>query len=359
MPGGRLTFVQDEPSLYSVNLWGVHTDPKTGAVSSGPTKLTNWFGFVPWFPSVSKDGTRLAMTRARDWYDLYIGELKDHGLHMDSAKRVGLTQSFDFPNTWTLDSKSLIFSSDRNRTGQIFRQHLNQDSAELLVQGLNDYSEDARLTPDGTWILYWSHAERDPSIGSPIELKRVPSSGGASEAVLKTPSSPMIRVDCPRNPPASCVFSHDEQDQMVFYALDPLHGLGKELARTKTGSVDHLSLTISPDGLSIAISGSGQLFGGIRIIDLGNQKERQVPLPEGLRYLTSLAWTADGKALLACAYRQTNSHPILRIELDGKIHLLEDRGIHAVANLVPSPDGQHLAFCQRTLENNVWLLENF
>ncbi len=358
MRDGRLIFQQDEPSLYSVNLWAVGTDPKTGAVSSAPTKLTNWFGFVPWFLSMSKDGSRLAMTRARDWYDLYIGELRDHATRMDSPKRITLTQSFDFPNMWTQDSKSIIFSSDRNRASQIYRQQLDRDSAELLVPGSKELS-DARLTPDGSWILYWAQAERYPSPGSPRELKRVSSSGGASEVVLKTVQSRMTNLDCPRSPSASCVVSRGEQGQLVFYALDPLHGLGKQVARTKLSAANYLTLRISPDGSSIAISGAGQLDGRIRILDLMNQKEREISLPEDSKYMSSLAWTPDGKAFLASAWRQTNSNAILRIELDGKTQLIQDRGIHSVENLVPSPDGRYLAFSQRTLENNVWVLENF
>jgi hypothetical protein len=39
--------------------------------------------------------------------------------------------------------------------------------------------------------------------------------------------------DCPSRPGASCVYSHREQGDLVFQELDPLRGLGSELARSQ------------------------------------------------------------------------------------------------------------------------------
>jgi Tol biopolymer transport system component len=67
---------------------------------------------------------------------------------------------------------------------------------------------------------------------------------------------------------------------------------------------------------------------------------------------------ADGNALFASA-AQSTEYLIVRIELDGKTHVLLNRGRNQwLGSLVPSPDGRYLAFRQQTFENNVWLLEN-
>jgi len=167
-------------------------------------------------------------------------------------------------------------------------------------------------------------------------------------------------MDCPQKAASgACVLSAGESNQMVFYALDPEHGPGKELYRTAMGAADLLSWKISPDGSTIAISSSDQLHGKIRFIDLTRQQEHDAALPEGIAVL-DLNWTADGKALLAAA-RQTRSdeYEIVRIELDGKVSQLANFGVHEIYAIFPSPDGRHLAFSRRTLENNVWLLDNF
>jgi hypothetical protein len=167
----------------------------------------------------------------------------------------------------------------------------------------------------------------------------------------------MINFDCPLNPTASCIFSRGDQGQLVFYALDPLHGLGKELARTKLAAADQLSLTFLPDGSRIAISSLDQLRGRIRIVDLTNQGQSEVSLPQGLR-IVDLVWALDGKAFLASVL-QTSGYSIMRIEMNGNTLLLLPRGTHEPSSLIRSPDGRYLAFSQRTVESNVWLIENF
>jgi Tol biopolymer transport system component len=51
---------------------------------------------------------------------------------------------------------------------------------------------------------------------------------------------------------------------------------------------------------------------------------------------------------------------IARIDLDGKTHVLLDRGRNQwLGRPTPSPDGHRLAFSQQAFEANAWLLENF
>jgi eukaryotic-like serine/threonine-protein kinase len=357
---GRLLFLADALSAYSVNFWAIPTDPKTGIPSGSPVRLTNWFGIVPWTPSISMDGSRLVLTKARDWNDLYIGELQDGGKSLRSTKSLTLTQSFDFPSAWTKDSKSIFFISNRNQSFRIFCQPLDRDSAELFVTGSIDLDLfSAELSPDGAWILYWAIPRSGAWPQEANELMRVPISGGAPEVVLKmtSPASIMTAFHCPLNQAASCLLSRGEQGELAFYALDPVHGPGKELARTKLGNADDLYWSISPDGSGIAISSQDQLPQQIRITDLLAHAERNLSLPQGLR-IYGLTWTPDGKALIASA-SQAGNQELIRIELDGRTHVLLERGRHELEDPVPSPDGRYLAFSQRSLENNVWLLENF
>jgi serine/threonine protein kinase len=357
---GRLLFVEDDAPLYtnSVNFRAMRVDPKTGIVSGNTLSLTNWHGVVPWSASISHDGSRLVITKARDWYDLYVGELRDEGKSLRSVKSLTLTQSFDFPSAWTRDSKSIIFSSNRNQTFRIFRQSADRDSAELFVTGSSDLDADfAKLSADNAWVLYRTVRRGDIFPQATADLMRVPSTGGTPEMVLKIPSDAMSTFDCPLNQSASCVFSRSEQREMVFYALDPVHGLGKELARTKLGSADDLNLTLSPDGSRIGISSQDQLPQQIRIVDLAAHTEHNLSLTQGER-IHGLAWTADGRAFFA-SVAQANGFELIRIDQEGKTHLLLQPGRHEVLDPIPSPDGRYLAFSQRTLENHVWMVENF
>jgi hypothetical protein len=51
------------------------------------------------------------------------------------------------------------------------------------------------------------------------------------------------RVGCSRHRGGFCVFGRLEQGRRIFYALNSLHGLGKEVARMQapTGAVPHFT----------------------------------------------------------------------------------------------------------------------
>jgi len=346
---GRLIFTLREGLGSSdANLWETIADPRTGKASGKPERITNWYGFAPWSPSVDKDGSRLVVTKGRVRDDVYVGELKENGTRLDSTTRLTLSDSKDFPDAWARDSTAILFESDRAGKFQIFRQQREHDTAQALIQGPDD-ERSATLSPDGAWILYWTtaHGELPPTS---MRLMRSPTSGGSPEQVLEVPIEATPGFDCPSHPGSSCIFSRPEPDHLVFYALDPLQGLSKEVARTQ-GPTGRSEWSISPDGTRIAV----EIANGLRIIDLRKGTERNLPFPWRL---WSLSWAPDGRALFAAA--QSTEYLIVRIELDGKTRVLLDRGRNQWLGFAsPSPDGRYLAFSQQSFDSNVWLLENF
>jgi dipeptidyl aminopeptidase/acylaminoacyl peptidase len=145
---------------------------------------------------------------------------------------------------------------------------------------------------------------------------------------------------------------------LIFYALDPLVGQGKELARTKLASPSGLDWKVSPAGRRIALSSQEQLPGQIRILDLVNGGEHNTALPRGWG-IWDLSWTADGDAMFAAAW-STAGYFIARIELNGKARVLLSRSRNEwLGSLCPSQDGRYLAFAQQVWDSNAWMLENF
>jgi hypothetical protein len=185
-------------------------------------------------------------------------------------------------------------------------------------------------------------------------VMRLPTSGGSPERVLETPVDPMIDFNCPSRPSSSCVISRWDQGQLIFFALDPLRGQGGEITRTKLEHRNDLSWNISQDGTHVAI---GLLPGGkIRLLDLRNRTERDIQLSmDGT--LQGLCWAAEGNALFAGII--TAERQIVRIDLNGNTRLLLDANGVQVGGPTLSPDGRHLAYSEGSLENNIWLVENF
>ena len=347
----RIIFSEDRSSpSHSVNLYALRIDKDTGVESGKSVQLTNWFGMVPWYATIARDGSRLALTKADDWHDVYIADLQNGGKTLASPRPLGLGRSINYPTAWTKDSSWLYFDSTRNGTDQIFRQRLDRDTPDL-VQGNAKYDVGgATLTPDGKWVLF-REASTDKS-----KLMRAPVGGGSAELVA-TFADASWWVDCPSNiSSGSCILGAGESNQLVFNALDPARGPGRELYRTGIRAADDVHAKISPDGSTIAISSNDQLHGKIRFIDLARRQEHDAALSEGID-VVALDWTPDAKALLASA-AQTGQNMIIRIELDGKVSTLANLGVHEVFWITTSPDGRHLAFSQRTQENNVWLVDN-
>jgi serine/threonine protein kinase len=365
---GDLVWLQDGRLVYpsyggtalgrNVGLWQITTDLRTGLHFGKPAKMANWSGTDAYSPSASRDGKRFVLAKAHSWSDVYVAELKENGKQLDSPKRLTSNDSNNDPLTWTRDSETLLFLSDRTGRFQTFKQRLDADTAELLVKGTDDQIF-AALSPDAKWILYVSQAHGGESPLTSQRLMRFPASGGLPEQILEWPMDPMIGFSCPSHPSSSCVISRAEHGQLVFYALDPLQGQGKEVIRTNLGQTSDLLRSISPDGSRIAVATWAQLRNHVRILDLRTRMEQNLKLPENWA-VQSLCWAAEGNAMFVYV-EAVSQNLIARIELDGKTNILFDgksSGIDPLS-LSPSPDGRRLAYYQGNNESNVWLLENF
>jgi Tol biopolymer transport system component len=358
---GRMIFDRFEGSSslsdYKANLWSVKTNLQTGASVGTPAQITNWDEIMPYSPTVSRDGTRLAVVKVHVRDDVYVAELRDAGTRLVSPTRLTLSESQDFPGGWTRGSNTILFASNRTGRSQIFRQQLQQDNAEPVIEGPDDQSH-PEVSPDGQWILYWS-SPYAVGAGPPekTRLMRVPVSGGSPELVLEVKAGTALYFHCPVRPGSGCVLSRWEDGQLIFNRLDPVGGQGKELARTKLGMPAYLDWSILSDGSTIAISSHDQLREKIRVLDLQDSSERNIQLPHGW-LIWNVCWSADGKALFAAV--QTTGNFIARVELEGKTRVLLDGGrVHWLSFPRVSPDGRYLAFSQRTFESNAWLVENF
>jgi serine/threonine protein kinase/Tol biopolymer transport system component len=356
-PDGRIIYDRSKGFLSDsdANLWAVATDVRTGKPSAKAAKVSNWDQIIPYSLAASHDGTRFSVVKQHARNDVYVGELRDGGTRIAFPTRLTVSESEDFPSWWTQDGRAILFRSDRTGRNQIFQQHLGQETADLLIPGPDEEGQ-AEITPDGRWILYWSYI---PGSESPktARLMRWPISGGTPEQIIEDPAGVTTDFHCPVRPDGTCVLSRWEQGQVIFYALDPIRGIGKELARSEISLPKYSDWSVSSNDGAIAVASQTQHGGKIRVLYPQNGKERDIPLPRDWS-ISNLAWTADGNALFVAA--QAKVYFIARVELNGKTQILLDRGrAQWLSYPCPSPDGRYLAFSQRTSESNAWLLENF
>jgi Tol biopolymer transport system component len=115
----------------------------------------------------------------------------------------------DFPTAWTADSKAVLFHSDRDGRVGIFKQGINQETAEAVVTG-GEQELSARLTADNAWILY---AQTPMTSGpyfqniqrSPSHLMRIPVRGGVPQSVLEMRN--WQNFQCARPPASLCLIT--------------------------------------------------------------------------------------------------------------------------------------------------------
>jgi hypothetical protein len=49
---------------------------------------------------------------------------------------------------------------------------------------------------------------------------------------------------------------------------------------------------------------------------------------------------------------------LARVDLDGRVNLLrQNEGRRSLGRIVPSPDGKRLAFFERMIDSNAWIIE--
>jgi len=357
-PDGRIIYpMSSSQKTGETDLWAAKVDPRTGKVSGKPDRITSWGGSFFIGLDVTADGKRLAALRAHAQADVWVGDIRENPTRLEAPRRLTVEDSDDRPSSWTPDGKAVLFSSDRDGRFHIFRQAINQTRAEAVTAGPEDDLWPV-ITPDGSWILYEMAPSSEVPQRQPVRLMRVPVSGGAPQFVADLP--PDSEMLCARLPSTLCILAEPGPKQSFFYALDPVNGRGRELARTE--AIPEISgVDLSPDGSRIALSIWEMERGRIRILDLAGRTARDLEL-KGQHGLAWLAWSADGKGLFVRSFGHMDSSErrLLYVGLDGAVRVLR-RAITTGGpdSLRPSPDGRYLAWAATTWDANVWMLENF
>jgi DNA-binding winged helix-turn-helix (wHTH) protein/Tol biopolymer transport system component len=356
LPDSRLLYVVGEPGAVgsTCNYWVLPLDERTGVPLDKPKRLTNWGGTCPIGTSMTADGKKLAFFNWGQSRALMVEtELETNGKRVANTRFFASSEGWDNPLDWTGDGKEVIFASNRNGHFGVFKQPLAGDTAEPIVSGPKDV-QDARVSPDGTWLLYSDSTQVDST--NSIRVMRAPLIGGPSELVLT--ARPFSDFRCARSPSALCVISEASEDrkQFVFTAFDPLHGRESELARVDIATQAKLfHWDLSADGTRICLIKNAQA--PIEILSLHGDPAQTIHVKDW-NNLESLNWAADGQGFFI-SNGVHGGGVILHVDLHGNAHVLRTTPGIGYAPVWPSPDGRHLLIQELRAEGNIWTLENF
>jgi Tol biopolymer transport system component len=231
------------------------------------------------------------------------------------------------------DGKAVLFLSNRNATWGIYKQGLDQTTAQPIVTG-PDFKDSPVVSPDGSWTLYLSSADGNRGPTSPVRIMRAPTSGGAPQLVLERRG--IDRLACAAPPAALCVFSEPspDQKQVIFTAFDPVKGRGQELSKVSLRQEpswirvsDSYSWDLSRDGSHLAFAQRGQNQARIKVLSLAGGEAREVNV-KGRDNLYGLNWAADGRGLFVPegggidVYGVSGSAALLYVDLEGRAQVI-------------------------------------
>ncbi len=361
-PSGRFVYRVVEPEVRGgVNLWEVRLDTKTGKPVSKPRRVTNWAETQILSPGGTSDGKQLAVTKRTLQTHVDVGELEAGGRRLKNPRRLTLEQSRDYPYDWMPDGKAVLFQSNRNGTWGIYKQGLDQTTAQPVVTG-PDYKDWAVVSPDGSWILYLSRATSRVDPATPVRIMQVPTSGGSPQMVLE--GRGIDRLGCARSPATLCVFSEVSPDhkQLIFSAFEP----SQEQRRREVTRVNlnqpgvYYGWDLSLDGSRLAFAQFDDRKDRIQILPLAGGEVGEVTV-RGWHGLTNPCWAADGRGLFVSVSAGLGA-TLLYVDLEGRGQVIWRQRFSVFnypARGIPSPDGRYLAVLAFSTDSNVWLLENF
>jgi Tol biopolymer transport system component len=353
LPDGRAIFAvqqQGTAAGNSCNFWTVKLDPRTGNAIEKPQQLTHWPGFCMSHISVTKDGKKLAFVQWAFRATIYAADLQSGGTRIVNERHFTLSESGDFPIDWTPDSKNIIFVSNRSGRDLVYRQQLNGESPELL---LDVPAHSCCVSPDGRWLIYSIH---DQSSGNGVwQLKRVPITTGPSQKILSTRN--LIGCSCARSPSNLCVIIEqtDDRKQAVITAFDPFRGRGSKLSRIPVDPDTNVGpLELSPDGTRLAVIRN--MGSPLQILSMKGEVLQEIKIPTWDES-GPIRWAPDNRSLYVPVATPEGAS-LLHVRLRGDVHVLRKNGGPYTSGL-PSPDGRHIAIGHSIKTENVWMMENF
>jgi serine/threonine protein kinase len=353
LPDGRILFLRLDPMGSSNDLWEGQTNPSTGAFRAPPRKIASpvagtrdrIFGM-----SATSDGTKVMVLKGTNQNAVFVADLELSPPRFSGARRLTLNERSNFPHAWTADSNAVIFESDRNGSWDVFKQPIDQHFPESLAASTSRWEVLPQLTPDGLSVLYAAGAEKQNP--GPYTLRRVLVKGGTSVEVPIGGALDEFRCSFG----GRCVLRTTVGRQYyVFHELDPIRGIGRELARTAWLPSLVGDWSLSQDGSQIAIPNHDSRSARIRMLNLdgapNKPKERELDL-EPITDLSEVVAAADGKGWFLTV-DTTIGKRVLYVRSDGQSSPLGD----IQGWVVPAPDGRKVAYLNRIVAANAWIID--
>ena len=325
----------------------ISIDERTGKAASPPQHVTEGQGWIGGL-SATSDGKRLVVSRGNTTPQVFLTE-PDPGNHgWKTPRRLTLDTKESLATAWTADSKAVLFVSDRNGAWKLFKQNIDETTAEVLVEGRS--MSFPRLSADGLHVLYLVDSQRGDRL-FPASLMSKSLAGGPPRLVLR--ENGISNYQCARAPSQLCIFSRLVGSDHILASFDPEKGPGREITRIPSGG-SHWSL--SPDGSRLALVVDAHR---IRFLSPDTGAAHDISLNDWQVF--NVDWSADGARVFTRSITPAGVPVILAINEAGKVDVIVEGQVGSKFSFfIQSPDGRHGILEMPTPgDNNAWMVENF
>lgn len=350
---GRLIYVGGEQYIHgmSCNLFEARIDSRSGRVLGKPHQITNWAGFCVTTLSGTADGKKLAFNRSSDSLIVYVADFDSARLRLSPPRRLTFTDDLSSPTGWTRDSTAAFVRSNREGSWGIYKQPISGGASKAIATGFADVSWTTPVTPDGKWLLYGARDSSHPD----TRWMRLPLSGGSSEQIATGDGA----VLCPHRSTGLCVAAERTTNGkgLVFKALDPLKGVGQELARFNDEHANEFGLDLSFDGSRIVLF--RPFDNRLRLLSLRGDSALTELRIKGNVHVRTISWAPNGKGWFASNQTQEGADLLYVDQRGNTRRLWHVDGYNVFLWGRPSPDGRHLAIQGSAGNSNMWMIEDF
>ena len=355
LPNGQIFFIQNRtpgPTTGEAELMVVQTDAKSGRLMEPPRLVRGFGARHAQNLTASLFGRRFAAVLEKSEVDTFVANIHWPGPSLEEPIRLTREGKQNYPHAWTADGRSVLLETNSLKAAgggtkfAIFRKAVDGSPPKLVAQ-LPDTAALAQLSPDGRWVLFMQFEGRPQR---PSGIFRVAAEGGPAERVSTVGSVEGFR--CSTSPAGRCIVREAVgQEKLVYYALDPLTGMGEEVAQTPWEPNRQGDWDLSPDGEMIAAARHDTLRPGIELISLRSHgtKVRELQL-QGHGTTLGANWSRDGKTLFVECKTEAGFE-LLSMDLSGHIRHLRDSP--SLIWAVPSRDGGKIAFPGLSLSSSV------
>ena len=244
---GRLLFAylnnpaseREDTGVNSISI-----DERTGKAAAPPQRMTEGQGWIGGL-SATSDGKQLVVSRGNTTRQVFISEPDPDNRRWKAPRRLTLDTNESLATAWTADSKAVLFASDRNGSWKLFKQDIDETTAEVLVDGRS--MRFPRLSADGLQVLYLVGSQRDDH-SFPASLMSKPLAGVASAWFCGKTESPITSV---RGLHRNCAFSASSWDPITSLSRSIWSTV--QVARLRELRSGGSYWSLSPDGSRLAL----------------------------------------------------------------------------------------------------------